>query len=42
MYHIYGITETVNKSRKTISITDMYNVYLDIGSVKRIPIDGIV
>ena len=42
MYHIYGITETVNKSRKTVAITDMHNICLDIGSVKRIPVDGIV
>ena len=42
MYHIYGITETVKKSRKTLAITDMYNVCLDIGSVKRISADGIV
>ena len=42
IYHIYGITENVNKSRKTVAITDMYYVCLDIGSVKRIPADGIV
>ena len=42
MYHIYGITETVNKSKKSVAITDMYNVCLDMGSVKRIPADGIV
>ena len=42
IYQIYGISETVNKSRKTVTITDMYNVCLDIGSVKRIPADGIV
>ena len=34
MYHIYGITETVNKSRKSVAITDMYNVCLDMGSLQ--------
>ena len=42
MYHIYGITETVNKSRKIAATTDLYNVYIDIGSVRRVPADGIV
>ena len=42
MYHIYGVTETMGKTRKTVAITDMYNVCVDISSVKRIPVDGIV
>ena len=42
MYHIFGITETVNKSRKTVAITDLYNVCIDIGSVRRVSVDGIV
>ena len=42
MYHIYGITETADKSRKAVAITDMHNVCLDISFVKRIPADGIV
>ena len=32
MYHIYGIADTVNKSSKTVAITDLY-VCIDIGSV---------
>ena len=42
MYHIYGITESMGKTIKTVAITDLYNVCIDISSVKRNPVDGIV
>ena len=42
MYHIYGITEFMRGSMKTVAITDMYNVCVDISFVKRHPVDGIV
>ena len=42
MYHIYGITELMRGSMKTVAITDMYNVCVDISFVKRHPVDGIV
>ena len=42
MYHIYGITESMRGSMKTMAITDLYNVCVDISFVKRSPVDGIV
>ena len=42
MYHIYGITEFMRGSMKTVAITDLYNVCVDISFVKRSPVDGIV
>ena len=42
MYHIYGITEFMRGSMKTVAITDLYNVCVDISFVKRHPVDGIV
>ena len=42
MYHIYGITECMGKTIKTVAITDLYNVCIDISSVKRDPVDGMV
>ena len=42
MYHIYGITESMRGSRRSVAITDMYNVCVDISFVKRHPVDGIV
>ena len=42
MYHIYGITEFMRGSMKTVAITDLYNVCVDISFVKRQPVDGIV
>ena len=42
MYHIYGITEFMRGSMKTVAITDLYNVCVDISFVKRSPIGGIV
>ena len=42
MHHIYGITEFMRGSMKTVAITDMYNVCVDISFVERHPIDGIV
>ena len=42
MYHIYGITESMRGSMKTVAITDLYNVCVDISFVKRSPVDGIV
>ena len=42
MYHIYGITEFMRGSKKTVAITDLYNVCVDISFVKRSPVDGIV
>ena len=42
MYHIYGITEFMRGSMKTVAITDLYNVCVDISFVKRNPADGIV
>ena len=42
MYHIYGITEFMRGSMKTVAITDLYNVCADISSVKRSPVDGMV
>ena len=42
MYHIYGITEFMRSSMKTVLITDLYNVCVDISFVKRQPVDGIV
>ena len=42
MYHIYGITEFMRGSMKTVAITDLYNVCVDISFVKRSPIDGMV
>ena len=42
MYHIYGKTEFMRGSMKTVVITDLYNVCVDISFVKRQPVDGIV
>ena len=42
MYHIYGVTKTMGKTKKTVAITDLYNVCTDISSVKRYPANGIV
>ena len=42
MYHIYIITEFMRGSMKTVAITDLYNVCVDISFVKRSPVDGIV
>ena len=42
MYHIYGITEFMSGSTRTVAITDLYNVCVDISFVKRHPVDGIV
>ena len=42
MYHIYGITEFMRGSMKTVAITDLYNVCVDISFVKRSPVDGMV
>ena len=42
MYHIYGITEFMRGSMRTVPITDLYNVCVDISFVKRHPVDGIV
>ena len=42
MYHIYGITEFMRGSMKTVAITDLYNVCVDISFVKRSLVDGIV
>ena len=42
MYLIYGITEFMRGSTKTVAIPDMYNVCVDISFVKRSPVDGIV
>ena len=42
MYHIYGITEFMRGSMKTVAITDLYNVYVAISFVKREPADGTV
>ena len=42
MYHIYGITESLGKTIKTVAITDLYNVCVDISFVKRDPVDGMV
>ena len=42
MYHIYFVTETMGKTEKTVAITDMYNIYTDISSVKSYPTNGIV
>ena len=42
MYHIYGITESMRGSRRSVAITDLYNVCVDISFVKRHPVDGIV
>ena len=42
MYHIYGITEFMRGSMKTVAITDLYNVCVDISFVKRNPVDGMV
>ena len=42
IYHIYGITEFTRGSMKTVAITDLYNVCVDISFVKRSPVDGIV
>ena len=42
MYHIYGITEFMRGSMKTVVITDLYNVCVDISFVKRSPVDGMV
>ena len=42
MYHIYGITEFMRGSMKTVAITDLYNVCVDIGFMKRSPVDGMV
>ena len=42
MYHIYGITESMRGSMRTVAITDMYNVCVDINFVKRHPVDGMV
>ena len=42
MYHIYGITEFMRGSMKTVAITDLYNLCVDISFVKRQPVDGIV
>ena len=40
MYHIYGITEFMRGSMRTVAITDLYNVCVDISFVKRHPVDG--
>ena len=42
MYHIYGITESMGKTIKTVAMTDLYHVCIDTDSVKRNPVDGIV
>ena len=42
MYHIYGVTETMGKTNKTVAITDLYDVCTDISSIKRYPVNGIV
>ena len=42
MYHIYGITEFMRGSMRTVAITDLYNVCIEISFVKRHPVDGIV
>ena len=42
MYHIYGINESMGKTIKTVAITDLYNVCVDISFVKRDPVDGMV
>ena len=42
MYYIYGITEFMRGSMKTVAITDLYNVCVDTSFVKRSPVDGIV
>ena len=42
MYHIYGITESKRGSERSVAITDMYNVCVDISFVKRHPVNGIV
>ena len=42
MYHIYGITEFMRGSMKTVAITDLYNMRVDISFVKRSPVDGMV
>ena len=42
MYHIYGITELMRGSMKTVAITELYNLCVDISFVKRQPVDGIV
>ena len=42
MYHIYGIIEFMRGSMRTVPITDMYNMCVDISFVKRHPLDGIV
>ena len=41
MYHIYGIIEFMGGSMKTIAITDLYNMCVDISFVKRQPVNGI-
>ena len=40
MYRIYGITEYMRGSMKSVAITDLYNVCFDISFVKRSPVDG--
>ena len=42
MYHIYGKTEFMRGSMKTVAIIDLYNVCVDISFVKRSTVDGIV
>ena len=42
MYHICGITEFMRGSKKTVVITNLYNVCVDISFVKRSPVDGII
>ena len=42
MYHIYGITEFMRGSMKTVAITDLYKVCVDINFVKRQPVNGMV
>ena len=42
MNHIYGITEVMRGSMKTVAITDLYNVCVDISFVKRSPVNGMV
>ena len=42
MYHIYGITEFMRGSMRSMATTDLYNVCVDISFVKRHPVDGIV
>ena len=39
---MYHITEVLRGFMKTVAITDLYNVCVDISFVKRSPVDGMV